>query len=139
MQLNLSRPLLLTLLYCGCLSSYSVNSIAQDRPLETETRAGNLLQVNSLLDPIEINRIHSWEMTLLTADNQPIQNATISVAGGMPDHDHGLPTLPQVTREISAGRYLIEGIRFHMPGRWEINFSIETDAGTDIATLDFSL
>ncbi len=135
-HLTRSRFLYLTLLCVFCFSSYV---IAQDKALATRTRAGNLLRVESLLDPIEINRIHSWEMILQTANERPIQNAKITVTGGMPEHDHGLPTLPQVTQEIGAGRYLIEGIRFHMPGKWEMNFSIETDTGTDIATLEFTL
>lgn len=122
-----------------CCTSFISHSTAQISSLETTTRAGNTVRITSLLAPIEINRIHSWELTLLSTDNEPIENATVSVIGGMPEHDHGLPTLPQVTQETAAGSYLVEGIRFHMPGLWEINLTIETASGTDTATLEFSL
>ena len=39
---------------------------------------------------------------------------------GMPDHDHGLPTQPQVTSRLENGDYLLEGVRFHMPGKWQL-------------------
>ena len=43
----------------------------------------------------------------------------------MPEHRHGMnyrPTL--VTR--GAGRYVAEGLMFHMPGRWELTFDVES-------------
>jgi hypothetical protein len=57
----------------------------------------------------------------------------------MPDHDHGLPTLPVVTRETSPGRYLLEGVRFHMPGRWQLTLTITSPQGDEIGLLDFEL
>ena len=106
---------------------------------EILTRSGNTLVIQSGLDPIVINRIHSWEIILSTADGTPVQNAIMSLQGGMPDHNHGLPTQPRVTGSPEPGRYLIEGIRFHMPGNWEITLSIKSEAGNDSATLEFSL
>jgi len=60
--------------------------------------------------------MHSWILRLETLDGQPVRNAEITVAGGMPKHNHGLPTAPQVTRELGNGDYLVEGIKFQMAG-----------------------
>ena len=68
-----------------------------------------------------------------------MQGANINLKGGMPEHDHGLPTQPMVTEEIRPGVYLIEGIRFHMPGAWQMLFSIEINGQTTSTTLDFRL
>ena len=76
---------------------------------------------------------------LYTADGAPLSGARMSVVGGMPDHDHGLPTSPVVTREITPGRYLLEGMRFHMPGRWLLTFDVISDQGSESATLEFRL
>ena len=81
---------------------------------------GYSVKIFSQLSPLEINRIHSWHIEITDADGKPVSNAQITVGGGMPDHDHGLPTQPQVTEEVRAGTYLLEGMRFHMPGKWQI-------------------
>jgi hypothetical protein len=57
----------------------------------------------------------------------------------MPEHDHGLPTQPRVTEEINPGTYLLEGVRFHMPGKWSMVISIETEENLSTVSLDFDL
>lgn len=87
----------------------------------------------TMLHPIAINQIHSWVLHVETGDGQPLTNADITVEGGMPAHDHGLPTLPRMTQSFGNGEYLIEGMRFHMNGYWEISITIT--AGNDRDTL----
>ncbi len=83
------------------------------------------VDVYSNLSPLTINTIHSWRLKVTDSAGQPVEDVTVQVAGGMPDHDHGLPTQPQVTAEIATGEYLLEGVRFHMPGRWRMDFIVE--------------
>ena len=47
--------------------------------------------------PPPLNQIHTWTIHVETADGQPVEDADITVNGGMPQHGHGLPTSPQVT------------------------------------------
>jgi len=82
------------------------------------------VSVDSRLDPIVINRIHSWVIRVTTASGEPVSDAMLTVGGGMPVHDHGMPTNPRMTRNYGDGRYLIEGMRFHMNGDWEIAVEI---------------
>lgn len=89
------------------------------------------------LAPLSINQIHAWTLHLEAADGQPLQAAQITVDGGMPQHGHGLPTSPQVTTNLGNGDYLVEGMKFQMPGWWVVNFHITTDGKTD--TLTFNL
>ena len=58
----------------------------------------------------------------------------ISIDGGMPQHGHGFPTQPRVTRELGDGRYLLEGMKFSMPGWWEIKLKVDAASGTDEVT-----
>jgi hypothetical protein len=93
----------------------------------------------SSLKPIPINRMHSWEIVVRDDDGKPVTGAEISVEGGMPVHDHGLPTRPRVTEELGDGRYLLEGLRFHMAGEWEIVLTIKADGKTRIVVIPLRL
>jgi hypothetical protein len=57
----------------------------------------------------------------------------------MPQHGHGLPTRPRVTRNAGDGVYDIEGVRFNMRGWWELTLSIQTAAGADRVTFNLNL
>ena len=78
-----------------------------------------------------INQMHAWQISLSSPDGAPVRNARITVDGGMPQHGHGLPTRPQVTREVAAGTYLMEGMKFSMTGWWEIKLAIQAAEGAD--------
>jgi hypothetical protein len=94
---------------------------------------------SSALDPIAINRIHSWVLHVETAGGQPVANAVIGVNGGMPEHGHGLPTQPQVTQNLGNGDYLVEGLKFQMPGWWEVQFDISAGDQSDTVTFNLVL
>ena len=91
------------------------------------------------LDPIAINRIHEWTLHVETADGRVVENAKIVVDGGMPEHQHGLPTRPEVTEYLGDGDYLVEGMKFNMTGFWELQVSIEAGGVRDVATFELVL
>ncbi|MBT8416842.1 MAG: FixH family protein [Silicimonas sp.] len=88
---------------------------------------------------VTLGDLHHWHLLLKDADGNEVDGASVTVDGGMPAHGHGLPTAPKVVDAGEAGHYLIEGLRFNMPGKWELRFSIEGAEGTDTATLEFGL
>jgi hypothetical protein len=57
----------------------------------------------------------------------------------MPEHDHGLPTLPQVLAGSEPGQYRVDGLRFHMRGYWEILVSVDNAAHRDLVKIAFEL
>jgi hypothetical protein len=75
--------------------------------------------------------LQSWLLTLKTASGAPVEGAAIAISGGMPQHDHGLPTSPQATDYLGNGRYRIEGLKFTMSGLWQLHFAISAAAGSD--------
>jgi hypothetical protein len=89
--------------------------------------------------PIPINSLHAWTLHVETPDGRPVTGATIAVDGGMPQHGHGLPTQPQVTRELGNGDYLVEGLKFQMEGWWTIAFAIEAAGQRDDAQFNLIL
>jgi hypothetical protein len=86
--------------------------------------------------PPAVNQIHSWQIKLASPTGQPISHARIAVDGGMPQHGHGLPTKPRVTKELEDGTYLLEGMKFSMTGWWEIKLAIEAPEGADKVTFN---
>lgn len=86
--------------------------------------------------PAAINQIHSWQIELTSAAGIPITHAQIAVDGGMPQHGHGLPTRPQITPLPVDGTYLLEGMKFSMPGWWEIKLAIQAGGGSDRVTFN---
>jgi len=89
--------------------------------------------------PIPIQRMQSWTLHLETADGRPIDDATITMTGGMPQHGHGLPTAPRVTRGMGNGDHVVEGVKFNMGGWWVVRFAIRSAAGMDTVTFNLSL
>ena len=93
----------------------------------------------SKLEPIVINTMHAWTIYIENNKGQPVLNAEVSVEGGMPEHDHGLPTAPQITKNLGDGCYLLEGMRFHMGGWWTVTISIIDGNISDSVTFDLQL
>lgn len=91
------------------------------------------------LDPIPLQKIHSWVLKVRTPDGRPVKNAEITVDGDMPEHGHGLPTEPEVLQELDDGTYLVEGMKFSMPGWWTITFFIKAQEMQDSVTFNLSL
>ena len=75
--------------------------------------------------PIPQRTIHDWVLHLETQDGELVEDAKIYVFGGMPMHQHGFPTRPRIKEYLGAGNYRIEGIKFNMPGHWEMRFNIK--------------
>ena len=73
------------------------------------------------------------------AAGAPVTGAAISIDGGMPQHGHGLPTKPQVTRELGSGDYLVEGMKFNMGGWWVVKFHVTAAAGRDSIAFNLKL
>jgi hypothetical protein len=98
-----------------------------------------MVTYTSSIDPVPVNNIHTWTIHVESAAGEPIEQAEITVEGGMPQHGHGLPTKPQVTQDLGDGDYQVEGLRFNMPGWWEVSFHITAGGQSDSVTFNLSL
>lgn len=101
---------------------------------------GGLYQVTLVpsIDPVPVGKMHAWLVEVTDSDGQPVE-AEIVMDGGMPQHGHGLPTVPQVTGKDHHGRHIVGGMRFNMPGWWVLNVDIDGSAGADTATFNLAL
>ncbi|MDF1502125.1 FixH family protein [Roseisolibacter sp. H3M3-2] len=82
-------------------------------------------------DSLPQGRLHRWTLHLETAAGAPVDSAAVTVDGGMPQHGHGLPTQPRVTRALGGGDHLVEGMKFNMGGWWVVKFRVRATDGAD--------
>ena len=89
--------------------------------------------------PLRPRQMQRVRVVVRDADGRAIDEAQISIDGGMPQHGHGLPTRPRVTRNLGDGMYEIEGVRFNMGGWWEFKLAIAGSRGADTVTFNLDL
>ena len=116
------------------------------RPAATEfgngPRASASRQFTATLQPdqpLRPRRMQTVRVAVTDAAGMPVDHATIQIDGSMPQHGHGLPTRPRVTRSLGNGLYEIEGVRFNMGGWWEFKLVINTPSGSDVVTFNLAL
>jgi hypothetical protein len=83
-----------------------------------------------------INQLHAWQVKVNAPDGAPVSQAAIAFDGGMPQHGHGFPTKPRVTRELSPGVYALEGMKFSMTGWWDMRLAIQAGDTADTAVFN---
>ena len=106
----------------------------------TQTSAAQMYRVTmSPAESIKVGKLHSWNIQVVTADGKPVDSAKITVDGGMPQHGHGLPTRPLVTKQLGDGRHLVEGMKFNMGGWWIVKFEVASSQGSDVVTFNLKL
>ena len=90
-------------------------------------------------DTIPQGKLQRWTLHLETAAGSPVDSAAVAVDGGMPQHGHGLPTKPRVTRVLGNGDHLVEGLKFNMGGWWVVKFRVSAAPGADSVVFNVKL
>jgi len=90
-------------------------------------------------DRVPIAELHSWTVYVETKDGVGFSPERLGIAGGMPTHGHGLPSEPRVTQKLDNGSYLIEGMKFHMGGEWQLVVGLSGPLGFDRGVFDISI
>ena len=102
-----------------------------DRP---SSRGIYRVRVRSLQRPYALHSKHDWSL-MIEHSGAPVENAVVTVGGGMPLHMHGYPTRPTVERAAGGG-YLIRNMEFSMRGWWRLKLNIVSAQGQDHVTFD---
>ena len=145
---RLARRALLIALGTAALAGFGLSFVSSSvaRPAATEFGPGPRPSANRLYvvtlqprEPLRPRKLQTLPVTISDAAGRPVEQATFSVDGGMPEHNHGLPTRPRLGRTLGAGVYEIEGLRFNMGGWWELKLAIQSPAGADNITFNLDL
>ncbi|MDR3214589.1 MAG: FixH family protein [Azoarcus sp.] len=76
-------------------------------------------KLDALPAPMIVNQFYESLLRVTDAGGAGMSGLHLQIRGRMPEHSHGLPTVPRIVEE-GEGRYRIKGLNFNMPGRWVI-------------------
>jgi hypothetical protein len=102
------------MLASGCMMFTKAPKNLDDSRTQLSSRGVYRRTFQPVHDTLRVGRLHSWRLHLETADGTPVDSATIAVDEGMPQHGHGLPTKPRVTRQLGHGGHVVDGMKFNM-------------------------
>ena len=130
----------------GCGTLMTMIHGGPPRPAESEFGFGPRVSTAGLYaaklepkEPLRVRRIQQVKVQVVDSAGRPVDDASITIDGGMPQHGHGLPTVPRVTRALGDGWYQVDGVKFNMGGWWELKFRIASAAGVDSLTFNLDL
>lgn len=75
--------------------------------------------------PIVVGRIFAIEVQLC-----PAVAVLTRADASMPEHRHGMNYRPSL-KPLGNGRWRVEGLMFHMPGRWELQLDVQAAGRTE--------
>lgn len=82
------------------------------------------------LDSIPLNQVIQLRVDIIAVDHLPINDlALFKFDAQMPAHRHGMVTKAKIS-STGSQRYLIEGVKLHMPGMWQLVFDLK--AASDV-------
>lgn len=128
----------------GCVGMMMHRGVEKPAPKEfgngprasQEGRFSATLESEGALAP---RKMQTVVVTILDLDGRPVEGASLRIDGGMPQHGHGLPSRPRVTRSLGGGRYQVDGVKFNMGGWWELHVDVDSPAGSDRVTFNLEI
>jgi YtkA-like len=130
--LALAAALASSLYLAGCAAPSDLDLTLQ----HASTQGKFVVRMDPPASGPAINQMHAWQLRLSTPDGSPVSQAKVSFDGGMPQHGHGFPTRPRVTREVGPGVYALEGMKFSMTGWWDMRLAIQAGETSDTAVFN---
>ena len=140
-SLLLSGAILALGLTAGCSADAGVRppQDAAEYAMERGSSQGSFRMSYRTDGPVPVGRLHAWTLHVAHSDGTPVTDAAIAVDGDMPEHRHGLPTRPRVTRNLGNGDYLVEGVKFQMGGWWVMDFDVSAGGRTERVRFNLQL
>lgn len=104
------------------------------------TAAGRFkVSVAPRAEPIPINRMHGWVVSVTTPGGAPVGDAKLEFGGAALGRQRLLPTAPRVTQNMGGGKYLVEGVRFNMAGWWTLKLTLESGQNRDHVSFNIEI
>ena len=112
-----------------------------DGAAPVESNAGSyVVQYRTDPETIPWGEPFELEVWVLSTDGTPraLSDVELTVDAAMPEHGHGMNRVPEVER-TESGRFEVDGMLLHMPGRWELYFDVGEGALTERAQIEVEL
>jgi len=112
-------------------------TVASAEPLELESNGGQYLLSVEGADQLGAREFHTL-MVSVNCRPARCEKLDLRFTARMPEHGHGQNYAPQVS-QVAPGRFSIEGVRFHMPGYWEVFLDLVDQESAMLERTQFSL
>src|SRR5262245_42277518 len=125
----------------ACREQPTASSRSAAAPRATATSWGSFYVTGEPVpDPIPLNELFGLSVHVYEAGdhNRPVADTSIAVSARMPEHNHGTNLEPKVT-STGDGSFRVEGMLFHMPGRWELYVDVTRAIEMERATFEVVL
>lgn len=86
-------------------------------------------------EPVKISTGQPFSLLLQLC---PAQAVLTRVDATMPEHRHGMNYKPSL-QDLGGGRWRVDGLLWHMAGRWELRFDVQLEGGTHTVRQDVVL
>jgi hypothetical protein len=111
-------------------------------PERGRTSSGSSFYVvySPIPDPVPLNQLFRLNLAVYEGDSRsrPAADTELLVRGWMPEHEHGMNLVPEV-HPLGGGRFAVEGMLFHMPGRWQLEVEIRRNGAAERATFEIQV
>lgn len=106
-------------------------------PLEAQFPNGAEVKVAPVDHSIVVGSAADWTLELSGYNDDALVSLAFDAA--MPDHGHGMPAPARVTGPFGPGKYLVEGVRFNMHGRWVITLQLGLQEGMQSVSFELQV
>lgn len=112
----------------------------RDLPTIESNGGSYVLAWRAVPDPIPRGAPWSIDVWIFAARDRahPLNDVRLDVDAEMPEHMHGMNRVPRIEKHADGG-FRVEGLYFHMPGRWELYFDVTSNAITERAQVKVEL
>ena len=106
-------------------------------PLKLESNGGLYTLSVEGVDQLDAREFHALQITVNCRPRR-CERLDLRFTARMPDHGHGQNYAPKVSQQ-APGRFRVEGVRFHMPGYWEVYLDLVDRESAMLERTQFSL
>ena len=86
---------------------------------------------------LKVGELFALDATVCANSGLVLETASLKVDATMPEHRHGMNYQASVVKK--DGAYQASGLMFHMPGRWQLVFDVDTQSGRERLFSDYRL
>ena len=133
--------LAIMLVSCQDTNTYSSKLITISTSLKNASQIASqggryYIEFSPNITNMPLNQYFDLEVLIKGATQQPLSHSVnLTFDAGMKAHNHGMNVKP-IIKSLGKGRFKIEGVLLHMPGKWFIRFTLLRGAMSDYAESD---
>ena len=105
------------------LTALGLNASACEPPVQGARLESARYTLAYKMSEVAVSRHFTMDVGACAKGGGSVPDA-LKVDAQMPEHRHGMNYRPAVKR-VAAGQWRVEGMMFHMPGRWQLAFELD--------------